>query len=561
MSTPRGGSHSRVSTHIGQVLMMLANKYNTLLLTLVEMVQNAIDASATRVFIGIDADKRQVIVLDNGIGVDRNMFDEALESVAETKKNKSQIGRFGIGLISPLNKCRQFHFISHSAAGSHPVKWTFEARKVERQKEQVHIPCENLSSMPTIPPEFANQAAASADGKWRTMVHMIGLSADRTVTKVDLDHVEEQIRTKLGHYMRKQGVEVRVMLIENGQEEVRDIKPRNFTGEPLGTIKYDGDEAGTVEIELYRARKINGKRRGEVSVSEMGVIYPITWKDFLNQARGGGWTTMSDVFDVLGSGYFEGSIRASGISLAPERTRFEYNDAIVALYATLDRWYSEIGKTHFEAEKDLLRDERYHKIGLAVMQSIREMLRLPEFEGLTQGIQSHLNIGHIGEGHGDVKKRVGDDRQPSTRVGQGGAGRARGAGNGQGGERSPDGKNRDGDMPFGVVGKGKRRTEVKDDSLGLWIEVTDFEYSTRLWEFDHKRGVLSFNSSNVLWAELDGEYSKRRTSKNDRMLEHLQKWIILKVLVLLTLPEEEFEIARELVDLETKPYVHAFIIT
>ncbi len=127
------------------------------------------------------------------------------------------------------------------------------------------------------------------------------------------------------------------------------------------------------------------------------------------------------------------------------------------------------------------------------------------------------------------------------------------------GERSSDGKTRDGDMPFGVVGKGKRRAEVKDDSLGLWIEVTDFEYSTRLWELDRKRGILSFNSSNVLWAELDGEYSKRRTAKNDRWLEHLQKWVILKVLVLLTLPDEDFEAAREIVDRETKPYVHAFI--
>jgi hypothetical protein len=43
------------------------------------------------------------------------------------------------------------------------------------------------------------------------------------------------------------------------------------------------------------------------------------------------------------------------------------------------------------------------------------------------------------------------------------------------------------------------------------------------------------------------------------MLEHLQKWIILKVLILLMLPVEEFEAARELVDAETKAYVHAFI--
>jgi hypothetical protein len=538
---------------------MLANKYNTLLLTLVEMVQNAIDASATRVFIGIDADTRQVIVIDNGNGVDRAMFDEALASVAETKKTKTQIGRFGIGMISPLNKCNKFVFISQSITESHPVKWTFEARTVQRQKEQVHIPCVNLSSMPLAPVTFADQVKEIEEGKWRTMVHMIGLSTDRTVTKIDLDHVEEQIRTKLGHYMRKQGVEVRVMLVENGYYEVRDIKPRNFTGEPLGTIVYDGDEAGTVEIELYRARKVNGKRRGEVSVSEMDVIYPVTWKDFLNQARGGGWSTMSDAFEVLGSGYFEGTIRAKGISLTPERTRFEYNDAIVALYAVLDQWYNEVGKSHFETEKDLLRDERYYQIGLAVMSSMREMLRLPEFEGLVQGIQEHLNIGHIGEGHGNGRRRVGDDKQPSTRVGQGGAGRKRASGNGQSGGRSPDGKTRDGDVPFGVIGKGKRRTEVKDDSLGLWIEVTDFEYSTRLWEFDRKRGLLSFNSSNVLWADLDGEYSKRRTTKNDRMLEHLQKWVILKVLVLLTLPEEEFEAARELVDRETKAYVHAFI--
>ena len=553
-------SSSKVGTHMGNVLMMLANKYTTLPLTIVEMVQNAIDANASRVFIGVDLDRHEMIVLDNGTGVDKMMFEEALASVAETKKSKTQIGRFGIGMISPLNKCKQFFFTSQSIISSHPVRWTFEKRQIERQKEDVNIPCENLPSMPAIPRDFVSSAGEISDGHWRTHIHLIGLTEDRTVSRIDLDLVEDQVRTKLGYYLQRKGIEARIALIQNRRQTYIDIKPHAFMGEPLGVVSYVAEGVGDVEIELYRARKVNGKRSGKVAVSEMDTIYPISWNDIVNQARSGGWADKSAVFDVLGSGYFEGVIKAKGISLAPERTKFEFNDALISLYCVLDQWYSEVGRTQFEAEKDQQRDERYHQIGLAVMSSIREMLRLPEFESLTTAVQSHLKIGVTGSGHGDSgKPQVGTSLKPTTRVGQGGAGRARTPGAGGSSGRTPDGATRDGDMPFGVVGRGKRRAEVKDDSLGLWIEVIDFEYSTRLWEFDRTRGLLSFNSSNAIWADLDGEYAKRRTTKNDKMLEHLQKWVILKVLVLLTLSEEDFESAREIVDRETKAYVFAFI--
>jgi hypothetical protein len=541
---------------------MLANKYNTLTLTIVEMAQNAIDAGATRIFVGIDLHHRQMIVLDNGKGVSKEMFDDALASVAETKKGKRQIGRFGIGLISPLNKCNKFYFISQHVTSSHPVKWTFEAKQVERQKEEVRIPCENLSSMPSIPNALAAEAEYFEQSRWRTMVHLMDLSTDRTVTRIDVDAIEEQIRTKLGHHMHQKSIEMRLVVVDDGLAVVRDIKPFAFTGEPFDVITLEESDVGAVEFELYRARKVGGKRNGHVSVSEMDSVYPVAWREFINQARGGNWTSYSDVFEVLGSGYFEGIIRAKGITLMPERTKFEYNDALIGLYAVLDQWFAEYGKAYFEEEKDQVKDERYRQISLSVMESMRNMLRLPQFQELALGIQSHLHTGHIGEGHGKKGKNIiREDDKPSTRVGQGGAGRKRqrNSSTDADGQRNPDGSTRDGDIPFGVVGKGKRRSCVQDDSLGLWIEVTDFEYSTRLWEFDHEHGVLSFNSSNVIWADLDGDYSRRRTTKNDRMLEHLQKWIILKVLILLMLPVEEFEAARELVDAETKAYVHAFI--
>lgn len=560
--TDSSARKSVLGVHVGNVLAMVANKYPSLELTLVEMVQNAIDASASNVAICIDRTARLVIVLDNGLGVTEEQFEEALASVAETQKrggNKTQIGRFGIGLVSPLTKCERFTFVSQSRAASFPICWTFVQDAVTRQRNNVNIPKQNLSRMPVLPNIFTPFLNDLNVDRWQTMVTMHGLTIDRTVGLVDLDRIENAIRDKLGLFMHQRGVQCRVVIVADGKAEVRDIVPQTYLGEPLPVIKLDGGEAGEVTFELYRARKINGRRQGKIVVTEAADPYPVSWREFMLQVRGGGWD--STCFKVLGSGYFEGSISAKNITLMPERNKFEWNATLQALLIAIDDWYQTYGKHQFEIEQELQRSERYKELSLQVAGSVRDMLRRPEFQSLAEGLEQ-ITFGHIGEGHGRAKKNLdGTDDRPSTRSGQGGAGKSRQPGCGPKSKGRGDNPTRDGDKPFGAMGDAgnQRRVKVEGDSLGLWIEVVDFPVSTRLWSFDVEEGVLSFNSGNSIWAMLDGDYDKQRSAKNDRWLVQLQTWVVLQVLVALTMPAEQFETIQEMVDRMTKPYVHVMI--
>lgn len=555
---------STLSLHQGRALMMVANKYPSLKLTLVEGLQNAIDAGATHVFIGINTVRRTVVVADDGRGVSQEAFDQALERVAETRKSRDQLGRFGIGVIAPLNKCDKFTFTSWWVGESTgPIEWTFEQAKILNRADAVSIPSKSLKVMPKFDDCFSQYVADFGSGVWRTVVSMQSITKDRVISTINLDELEEQFRTKLGHAMHKQGVTCRVVITDGERAEARDIVPQSYTGEPLKVFEYEDSDAGMVRFELYRAKRISGRRQGKVSVSENEPIYPLAWRDVVAQARGFGWTGMTDAFSVLDSGYFEGIITAKNISLAPERTKFEHGDALLGLYVAIDVWYQAEGLKVYETEREQQRDERYRQLSLGVMTSVRDLLRRPEFATLAEGLSAHIGTGRIGTGHGQDKEVVGIDDQPSTRVGQGGVGikRQQSDDSVKGSKRSePIGPTRDGDIPTGVIGRhGARRTLVKEDSLGLWLEITDFEFSTAVWDFDRRTGVLSFNSGSALWSELDGASLKRRSAKNDHMLEHLQKWVVLQVLNLLLLTDNQYEEAKVFVDGQLKQYATMFI--
>lgn len=560
---------SSLSMHQGEVLCRLANTYPTLMLTIIENIQNAIDVAADRIMICIDMQARSVVVVDNGTGVTIDRFEQALNSVGKGVKAKGSLGRFGLGLISPLNKCTKFTFISAPTGRRRANRWTFEAKAIKVQHHTVNIPQDALPTLPALGRKFRQYAVDEFAQEWRTMVNMAGVTKDRVTSLVDLDELEHQVRSKLGQAMRQNKVCVRVVLIdENGKTEERDMRPAEYTGEPLGVVAYDAPEAGRVEFELYRATKFRGKRSGEVVVMELDGNYPISMKEFANQARAGKITS-AEVLRVLESGYFEGVIRCENIVLHPERTKFEYTDALKYLYLVIDQWYEECGQAHFQAEQEASRETRWKEIGVLSMDTVREKLAQPEYARLWDGLMSIVEFGRLGEGHVDPAsgKPDGMDDVESTRTGQGGVGvprdpRKKGSSGSSGSGTKDKQPDRPGDKPFGVRGLGgQKRQLVKGDSKGLWIGFEQMPGNSNLWEFDRRLGVLIFNTRHPSWVRVD-ETNGKHLAKNARYVQHLLEWLSIEVLHLLLhyADETDFELNRSLLDGKIKHYVDMFIM-
>jgi hypothetical protein len=552
MPTSTPPSRARLSFHEGETLLRLAATYPTLHRTVLEMIQNGIDANAKRIYVRIDLDKREAIVMDDGEGVTHEKFIEALNSVGRSvKPRQGTLGRFGLGLISPLDKVKSFVVMSipRGVRGG-GYTWTFDPVKIKATSEDVSIPVRELDKLPQIPNPWTETVG------WRTVMKMIGITRDKVTTLISLDDLEDDVMSNFGQPMRIKGTICKVELIEDGHVQRREIKPRDYAGIPFETITLHGDCVGDVTFKLFKARSRNGKRQGVVSVHEADDAFLLPWKHFMRQLRAHGWKELSPAFEALGSGYFEGVISAKNATLDPGRTKFVANDALFDLYSLIHEWYEKHGKSYLNDEKEKSHAERLQVLGLRSLERWNDLLDDEAYRLLRDALKGTFVYGRLGAGHVDpaTGRDGGEQGESSIRVGQGGAGKQR-TPRSEGenhprpaeGERNPD---RPGDIPLGAIGpRGNKRKLVKHDSIGLQIAHEPLD-STRLWELDANYGILYFNTTHRLW---------ERCESKDAWVLHLQEWVIMQVLHLLVLPAELFETTRQVVDMQAKCYVEQFI--
>lgn len=555
---------SAVGVHVGHMLMRAAAEYDNLQKTALEGIQNAIDAKAKVVFVGFDLQNRVSVLADNGVGVSKENFDKAIATVGQTQKNRRRdaLGQFGIGVISPLDKCKYFEFVSRPGRRQQIRGWVFSQEHIQRSVTNVEIPTEVLDTMPTLEAAFEPEAV-KLGVKWNTIVRMHQITNDRVVSRMSAEKLAAEVKSRFGLAMRQTKTVCYIFVRdETGRLHRAKVEPLVYTGEKIDGSPFVLDatktgKAGKVSIELYRAVEKNGKRKGSVEVSEgKGAVFGKKLSVFLEQARREFGYDTKDSFEELNSGYFEGIIRAENLRLKPDREYFEVDEAFFDLVVALDDWYDTVGRQYYEGEKDRTRNERYRDL---TTRSLREVLAAMQgTEGLDEyltGIREHVESGRIGEGHGD-KPSTGSDADKTTRTKQ----KGKSGSSGGGGSCPGGGKSRDGDVPFGQVDRqGKQRALVKNDSTGLWIEVTEFELTNDLWRFEPSDGRLLFNCGNAVWAELDGASSETRYKYQDQWIVHLQKWVITRVLTMLQLAPEKWSDFAEQSQAEARLYAELLI--
>ncbi len=550
MSTTRSTRKAALDFHHGEVLLRLSDTYPTLSKSILEMIQNALDAMAQHVYIKIDLKNREAIIMDDGEGISEEKFHEALRSVGRTvKSRRNKLGRFGLGLISPLRKVKYFTVTSFAAGASSPIEWKFDPGKIILQSSEVSIPMRTLGRFVPVENKWGVKTS------WRTYVRLVGITSDKVVSMIDLDDFEDNLLANFGLAMRMGGTICYIELVdEQGRSQRREIRPKEYSGHPFPVVAYTGDDAGTVTFELYRSRSHRGKRTGTVSLRQEGDQFLLPWKLVVIQARGLGWADTSPAFAALASGYFEGCITAQKIELAATRSKFNANDALIDLYFQIDQWFNEHGRAFLDDEKEKARSERLQGLGLRSLERWNELLDEPAYASLRRALLETFVFGRLGVGHMLPDAEVGDyEDGPSIRAGQGGAGKERAPRTGKSrGEVSPHQPHRPGDIPMTSRGpKGNIRQLVKHDSLGLQLAYEPLD-SSRLWELDGSLGTLFFNTAHRQWEVCE---------KKDSHILHLQDWVILQVLHLLTLPQERFEEYRSLVDQQTKSYIDLFVLS
>lgn len=532
-------SMSGVGVHMGAILLRAASTYPTLLEVIMEQIQNAIDADSKDIWVNINQKSRTISIRDNGNGANQATFEEALSTVGRTIKPQDKLGRFGLGLCSPLGKCEKHTFTSTERTNPNGyIEWTFETPKIADMKE-VRVPLRTRPEM-----WFGNvRGRGAVSNNWRTQVLMENYTTDRFLGKLTMDSLCEGV-LKYNQSMKRKGVVVHITLVDHeGKRKMQDIRAKDFQGLSLEVATIDAPDAGKTEFRLYVAKATAKGRAGKVWVGESGNDFRIAFGTFLRSlsevARLSDETT-----EALTSGFFEGEILNPKVQLHANRRGFELNDALLGFCIAIEEWFQKFGREHYEKLSKARTEERYQDIGIRSMRVLEALSKSPLGQHILKAIDS-FKVGTIGEGHFPRRGTLAD------KLGIAVTGKPAGNLPGEGKSNEPPVSENREHRPFVVHGpQGNERKVVRSGSLGLSLAHEPLP-GDKLWDLDVQTGTITLNIKHPQWVTC--------AERGDRVLMKFQEYLMINALTLHILPEDWREIAGTQINEATPLYVFTLI--
>lgn len=545
MTTANRFTKSDVGFHEGSTLLRVAGTYPTLQEVLLEAVQNSLDKNSSSVQITINQKARSISIRDNGDGVNVNEFEHALSSVGHTIKKESALGRFGLGLVSPVGKCAKYTFTSTPRDNPRGyVEWSFVSDSI-REQHSVEIP---YNPLPKHCYGDGRSNHVHTYVNWRTEVRLERYTMDRYVSRISMETLAESIISKFNTALRRKNAVVKIIIIgETGIREEEEVRFKEYEGNKMPELKVDNQEGGRTFFRLYLAKKAAKGRAGKVTVGEQGNDFRVPFymfcKNLPDEMR-----LSEDVQHALLSGTFEGDILSSRARFHANRRGFEADDALMGFCLAIQEWYDQQGSIYFQEAQASRQDERYQDLGIRSMKVLEALLKSPQGSNLMDAVKA-FKFGSIGDGHTPKPGKLTDLKYIHDGESHTGEGDAKVEGSGSGSKSLPK-KEIPTHHPFVTAGpRGQRRKLVRSNSLGVSLAHEPLP-SNKLWDLDQTTGTLTLNVRHPVWVEC--------SERSDRVLMRFQEFLMVQALSVLTF-QEDWRIQAELV-LEGAAIPYAFTI-
>ncbi len=538
---------SALDFHQGQALLRIADQYPTLVDVVLEQVQNAIDANATIIVISINSDRMRISIRDNGDGVTKADFEKSLTSICQSIKIKGKLGRFGIGLISPLGKCERFTFMScPKGTPQGYLLWKFDSEKICAEPKVGGIPFEKCSNFWFVGDDHLGSAPVRGvrDINYRTAVEIYRFTLNRSLGKLTPESLGWEIVNRYSVPMRRNKVAVQISITDaSGACAYKEVRASDFTGTSLSEEVIHDSDAGDTKFRLFLAKRTSGVRKGKIQLGEINDDYRIDFRRFADCARE--WLS-PDIVEALTSGVFEGEILSQKAKIHVSRKAFEQDKALVGLCCAIDGWFKSFGKRHLKEAVEMKREERYQILGRRSLNVLEKLFQDEERGGFLRDVIEGLKYGRIGKGHADPDAKIlGETDETHLAVGgehQGSKGKGEGEGKPKPETEHPK------HVPITIGGPGgRRRTIVKSNSLGITIIHDPMEGSDRLWRFDPEHGIIYFNIRHPQWVECESD---------DNHLMRLQEHLMVKILLLHTVDDKYRAPVEDYLELMVEPLVY-----
>ncbi len=512
----------QMGVHIGNALRYVTDNYPTLIKVILELIQNSLDSEANVIRVSVNYKTRSLSVSDNGLGISPEKFQQAISSVCGSlKKNTGKLGQFGIGLMSPLGKCKGFLITSAEKAPTHNYhRWVFDCQSILDSKELPEIP------VIPLPDHFYSRSGRKSGNKtgvdWRTDVYLNEFSKDKSINSFSLSELKNLVLGQFSEAMKKLDAEVFVNIKTDKGSFSDSFKAADFKGEKLGSIVYDEKTSKTkTKFDIYLSPKMKTGRKGQILIGIEGNDFRIPASIFLKSLP----EIDSETARVLLSGSFEGSIISGGCSMHPNRKEFQDNETRLDFAINLDMWAKNHGLRHLSSIKDDEKDVWLQNVGSLAIYGLEEKLRndLPHLMAVVKS----FHLGTVGHGHYGFDKSPVEQEFSSSKL------------YGKTSPREPKEEKKpednlpgkpvlhNGHIPFKVGGEGIKRRLVKGHSTGMQFVYEELPGNDNHWEFDSEIGVLTFNTRSNIWAKMEN---------NERNMVLYQQYIAIKALELQLVP-------------------------
>lgn len=526
----------------GPTLLSLAATYPKLLKVDLEMVQNALDKGAKNIWVVINQKARSAAVQDDGDGTSPEYFEKALRSVGHSLKKSDKLGRFGLGLISPVDKCEAYTFTSTPKGSNAYVEWTFRATEIKDQ-ERVQIPFRSRTDL-----WFGAISKRGVESvTWRTRAKLEKIHSNRLMNAMTMESLCESIADMFNQSMKKNKTVVSVTFVdEAGNRSTQEIYPSDFSGISVPVLRITNRLGGDTCFRLFIARMGRNGKGGKVLVGEDRNDFRIPFASFLKSLPEE--ISLSDqAVQALSSGVFEGEILSSRCQVHRNRLGFEATEALIGFGEAIDDWFKKVGSQHFNAAAEGRRQEKYENLAKRTLMALKALAETPLGQSIRDMVKT-FKVGTTGKGH--VERPANGPVPPGTAIntkptGEGGHG-------GGGGEHNQPETEIVNHIPFVAGGPGgKPRKGVRNNSLGLTL-VHEPLPSSKLWVLDEHQGILSINTrhpSFVLCEEV-----------GERALSRYEDYLIVQAISVHSIEDQNMqEIA--LLQVEHSTPMHVWMIT
>lgn len=500
--------------HVGKALGYIVNLYPTIVSVILELVQNSLDSNAKDIAVIIDHQRRDIKVRDDGDGISTEKFAEAISKVCDSLKGKDKLGQFGIGMLSPLGKCKEFDITSIPKGLNHGYnKWFFNSDKILKNM-----------NLPEIPHSELNRAIFSRTGKamrdkdvynWRTQVNVREFKVDRSIVTASATELQRLITGRFSEAMKKLNASVMVYIKDiDGKTEKITFKAAEFQGEKMKPVIYGAPETGQTYFEIYISPKLASGRKGEILIGIKDDLFRIGFKEFAKSVED---YVKPETLQTLTSGTFEGLIVSDKCSLHQNRKEFLEDDNLVNLAIHLDEWVKNYAQPTIASMKDGQRDEWLQAVGAVAISILESSIKndLPHLLAVVKNFKKGFTPASKKEAGQDHKSKVPSSPEKYSRSKD---------------SHAAEPKEPSEGIKMTVAGPyGQRRRLVSGSCTGLQFVYEELPGNDHHWEFDGETGILSFNMRSDVW--------ERMERAGERSLVLYQQYIGIKALEMQLEPE------------------------